>query len=88
MMRFPDVFEGIGKFLGKLYEIQLVPNVPPRQTPCRPVPIHLKDTFKKEINKMLKAGVLKPYRKQHHGSTALCMLNVQKNMGSPNSRYA
>ena len=57
--RFPDVFEGIGKFLGKPYQIQLDPKVPPKQTPCQPIPIHLKDAFKQEIDKMLKAGVLK-----------------------------
>ena len=28
--RFPDVFEGIRKFLGKLYKIQLDPKVPPK----------------------------------------------------------
>ena len=56
MTRFPDVFEEIRKFPGKPYEIQLDPNVPPKQTPCRPIPIHLKDAFKGEINKMLKAG--------------------------------
>ena len=59
LRRFPDVFEGIGKFPGKPYEIQLDPKVSPKQTPCRPIPIHLKDPFKQEINKMLKAGVLK-----------------------------
>ena len=57
--RFPDVFEEIGKFLGKPYQIQLDPNVPPKQIPCQPIPIHLKDAFKQEIDKMLKAGVLK-----------------------------
>ena len=46
LKRFPDVFEGIGKFPGKPYEIQLDPKVPPKQTPCRPIPIHLKDAFK------------------------------------------
>ena len=60
MAKFPNVFEGIGKFPGKPYKIQLDPNVPPKQTPCRPVPIHLKEAFKAEIDKMLKAGVLKP----------------------------
>ena len=59
LMRFPDVFEGIGKFLGKPYEIDLDPKVPPKQTPCRPIPIHLKDAFKQEIDRMLKAGILK-----------------------------
>ena len=58
--RFPDVFEGVGKFPGKPYTIQLDPKVPPKQTPCRPVLIHLKEAFKIKIDKMLKAGVLKP----------------------------
>ena len=30
LARFPDVFEGIGKFLGKSYKIQLDPKVPPK----------------------------------------------------------
>ena len=57
--RFPDVFEGIGKFPGEPYKIQLDPKVPPKENPCRPVPIHLKEAFKAKIDKMLKAGVLK-----------------------------
>ena len=28
--------------------------------PCQPIPIHLQETFKQVINKMLKVGVLKP----------------------------
>ena len=59
MAQYPDVFEGIGKFLGPPYTIHLDPSVPPKQTPCLPVPIHLKESFK-EIDKMLQAGVLKP----------------------------
>ena len=55
MARFPDVFEGVGKFPGEPYKIQLNPKVPPKQTHCRPVPIHLKQAFKAEIDKMLKA---------------------------------
>ena len=60
MRHYPDVFEGIGKFPGPPYTIHLDPTIQPKQTPCRPVPIHLKETFKKEIDKMLQAGVLKP----------------------------
>ena len=48
--RFPDVFEGIGKFPGEPYRIQLDPKVLPKQTPCRPVLIHLKEAFKTEID--------------------------------------
>ena len=34
MERFPDIFEGIGKFPGEPYKIQLDPKVPPKQTPA------------------------------------------------------
>ena len=36
MARFPDIFEGIGKFPGKPYTIQLDPKVPHKQTPFGP----------------------------------------------------
>ena len=57
---YPDVFEGIGKFPGPPYHIQLDPGVPPKQTPCHPIPVHLKEAFQQEVNKMLQVGVLKP----------------------------
>ena len=60
MAQFPDVFQGVGKFPGEPYRIRLDPQVSPKQTPCRPVPVHLKQAFKAEIDKMLEAGVLKP----------------------------
>ena len=58
---YPDVFEGIGKFPGPPYSIQVDPSVPPKHTPCHPVPVHLKKSFKQEIDKMFKAGILKPF---------------------------
>ena len=60
---YGDVFEGIGRFLGKPYHINLDKSVTPVQTRCRPVPVHLKEVFKLEINKMLNAGILKPVEK-------------------------
>ena len=60
MHDYPDAFEGIGKFLGPPYHIQVDPSITPKQTPCRPIPICLKEAFQKEINKMLQAGVLVP----------------------------
>ena len=60
MHEYPDVFQGIGKFLGPDHHIQLDPSIPPKQTPCWPITIHLKDQFQQEINKMLQAGVLVP----------------------------
>ena len=45
LQKYPDVFEGIGKFPGPPYHIQVDPTVTLKQTPCRPIPIHLKDAF-------------------------------------------
>ena len=83
LTRFPDVFEGIGKFPGKPYEIWLDPKVLPKQTPCRPVPIHLKDTFKQEINKMLKAGVLKPVQEATPWINSFVLIEGTDKEGQP-----
>ena len=50
---YPDVFEGIGRCPGPPYHIQIDPSVTPKQTPCCPIPIHLKEAFKQEVNKQL-----------------------------------
>ena len=34
MKQYPDVFDGIGKFLGPPYTIHLDPSIQPKQTPC------------------------------------------------------
>ena len=62
LSKYPDVFEGISRFPGLPYHIQVDLNIIPKQTPCRPVPIHLKEAFKKEIDKMLQASVIKPVK--------------------------
>ena len=86
MARFPDVFEGIGKFLGKPYEIQLDPNVPPKQTPYRPVPIHLKEAFKTEVDKLLKAGVLKPIQEATLWINSFVLVEGTDKQGKPKLR--
>ena len=60
LQEYPNVFEGIGKFPGPPYHIHVDPGVTPKQTPCRPIPIHLKDAFQEEISKLLQAGILVP----------------------------
>ena len=57
---YANVFEGVGHFPGPPYHIQVDPKIPPKQTPVRPVPVHLKEAFKQELDKMLQAGHLKP----------------------------
>ena len=58
--KYPDVFEGIGSFPRPPYHIQIDPSVNPKQAPCDPIPVFLKEAFKQEVDKMLQAGVLKP----------------------------
>ena len=36
------------------------PSITSKQTPCRPIMVHLKEAFKQEIDKMLRVGVLEP----------------------------
>ena len=60
LQEYPDIFEGIGKFPGPSYHIHVDPRVTHKQTPCRPIPIYLKDAFQQEISKMLQAGILVP----------------------------
>ena len=57
---YPEVFDSIGCFLGLPNNIQVEPSATPKQIPCQPVSIHIKEPFKQEINKMLQAGILKP----------------------------
>ena len=54
------VFEENGSFPGPPYHIQIDPSVTPKQTPCHPIPVHLKEVFKQEIDKIQQAGFLKP----------------------------
>ena len=42
-----EMFEGIGRFPGPPYHIQIDPNVTMKQTPCRPVLVHLKKHSRK-----------------------------------------
>ena len=60
---YPDVFEGIGNFPGPDYHIQIDTSITPKQTPCHPISVHLKEAFKQEIHKILQAGVLAPVKK-------------------------
>ena len=58
--KYADVFDGLGRFPGKPYHINLNPEVPPKWVPCRPVPVHHQEEFKKQLTEMQQAGVLVP----------------------------
>ena len=59
LSKYLDIFEHMGKFPRLPYHTQVDMNITLKQTPCSPVLIHPKEAFKKEIDKMLQADVIK-----------------------------
>ena len=55
---YSDVFTRIGKFPGLPYKFQLKPNAKPTRHAPMKVPIHLQDTFHKEIRNLEQLGIL------------------------------
>ena len=55
---YSDVFTRIGKFPGMPYKFQLKKNAKPARHAPRKVPIHLQDTFHKEIRNLEQLGIL------------------------------
>ena len=83
---YPDVFKGTGKFQGPPYHIPVDPEVTPKQTPCRPKPIHLKDVFQKEISKMLQARILVPVTKATPWINNFVLVESRDNQGQAKLR--
>ena len=82
LQEYPDVFQGVSKFLGADYHIQIDSSVPPKLTPCLPVPIHLKETFQHELNKMLQAGVLVPVHKATPWINSFVLVETKDKFGN------
>ena len=47
--QYPELFKSIGQFPGEPYHIQVNLSITSKQTPCRPIPVHLKQTFNKKL---------------------------------------
>ena len=62
---YPDVFGGIGRCPGPPYHIQLDSIVTPKQTPCHPIPVQLKEAIQQEVNKMLQSGSAEACTRSH-----------------------
>ena len=80
---YSDIFEGIGRFPGPPYHIQVNPNNILKQTPCWPVPIHPKEAFKKEIDKMLQAGIITPVKEATLWINSFILIEVKDKLGNP-----
>ena len=82
LYRYPDIFEGISRFPGPPYHIQVNPNVTPKQTLCGPVPVHLKEAFKKEVDKMLKSGIIKPVQEANPWINSFMLVKGKDKLGN------
>ena len=82
LQRYPDIFEGIGCFQGPPYHIHLDQSITPKQTPCRLIPVHLKEAFQQEVDKMLKAGVLKPVHEATTWINSFVLVEGKNKLGS------
>ena len=80
---YPDIFEGVGTFPGPLYHIQANPNITPKQILCELVPIHQKEAFKKEIDKMLQAGIIKPVKEATPWINSFILIEGKDKLGNP-----
>ena len=68
---YSDVFTVIGKFPGMPYKFHLKQNAKPARHAPRKVPIHLQDTFHKEIRNLEQLGILEETKNVTNGWTAL-----------------
>ena len=82
-LKYPDVFKGIGRFPRSPYHIQVDMSITLKQTPCRPVPIHLKEAFKKEIDNMLQAGVIRPVTEATLWINSFILVEGKDKLGNP-----
>ena len=55
---YADIFQGLGKFPGEPYKQRLKPDAVPVKHRPRKVPVHLKDAFHEEVERLVKIDVL------------------------------
>ena len=54
LANYSDVFDGIGCLPSHPYHIQVDPSVTPKKIPCLPIPVDLKEAFKKRLTRCYK----------------------------------
>ena len=87
MARFPNVFEGIGKFPGKPYSNTVRSKCTIQTNPLEACPnTSQEESFKTEINKMLKAGVLKPVQEATPWINSFVLIEGTNKQGKPKLR--
>ena len=79
---YSDVSDRIGWFPGPPYNIQVNPIVTSKLTPCCPIAVHHKEPFKREIDKMLQAEVLKPVHQATPGINSFVLVEGKDRLGN------
>jgi len=77
---YSDVFEGLGTFPGEPYKFHLKEDAKPARHAPRKVPIHLQESFQKEIESLVKQGILEPV--EHSTDWVNSFVIVEKNTSS------
>ena len=82
--QYPELFKGIHQFSGESYHIHTDPSITPKQTPCKPIPVHLKQTFRQEIKKMLTTRVIEPVHEATPWINSFILVkSTDKSIGKP-----
>ena len=82
---YSDVFTGIGKFPGLPYKFPLKPNGKPARHTPKKVPIHLQDTFHKEIRNLEELGILEETKDVTEWVNSFVMMEKKIPIDSNNS---
>ena len=85
--RFPDVFEGIGKFPGKPYKIQLDPKVPPNKLLVGLFLYISRKPSRQKLTKGSRQVFSNMYRRKHCGLIALSLSKERTHKVNPSSGY-
>ena len=83
LSQYSSCFEGIGHFLGDPYKFHLKPEHKAAQHAPRKVPIHLESVFKKEIESLVKQGILEEVKE--HTDRVKSYVIVEKDTGNHHS---
>ena len=61
LKKYPQNFEGLGKLKNHQVKLHVDPSVKPVASPARPVPYHLKERIRTEIDKMVAQDVIEEH---------------------------
>ena len=82
--QYPELFKGMGWFPGEPYHIHTNLSIAPKQTPCRPILVHLKQIFRQGIENILTARVIDPVHEATPWRNSFILVeSTDKSTGKP-----